>query len=95
MVASMRQTYLQARLNLILQARQAAQITQFSHQGKEGYINANGSIDMTNGVGWHINADMKILMPAILCQVCQAKSPAPSIPMAIGGQALSTFISPI
>ena len=34
-------------------------ITQFSHQGKEGYINANGSFDMTNGIGWHINADMK------------------------------------
>ena len=34
-------------------------INQFSHQGKQGYINAKGSVDMTDGVGWHINADMK------------------------------------
>ncbi|TGP47176.1 DUF490 domain-containing protein [bacterium M00.F.Ca.ET.230.01.1.1] len=38
---------------------QQLKINQFSHQGKEGYVNANGSIDMTNGVGWQINADMK------------------------------------
>lgn len=34
-------------------------IHQFSHQGDTGGINAKGSIDMTDGVGWNLNATMK------------------------------------
>lgn len=34
-------------------------INQFSHQGDTGGINAKGSLDLTNGVGWNLNASMK------------------------------------